>query len=192
MAALLARTGSHKVQKLTLNLTKTEFLLTRLLHQTSKIINPSSLAFCTNYLAYFAKNLNFIFHSTLSFIQTDLQFQCLSLWYSQSLPYPTYLLLFYCIIATSQLNPLDARRRFTDFAQTSLRCQESVDRRHGIWTPRLVVCWPTWFSNAYWHRNARVIEIQKRQQLKNNFFHETQWIFMNKICIWTPSGQRTR
>ena len=29
-------------------------------------------------------------------------------------------------------NPLDAGRRSTDFAQTSLRCQESDDRRHGI------------------------------------------------------------
>ena len=27
----------------------------------------------------------------------------------------------------------------------------------------------TLFSNAYWHLNARVIEIQIRQQLKNNF-----------------------
>ena len=50
---------------------------------------------------------------------------------------------------------------------------------------------PALFSNAYWHRNAQVIEIQTRQQLKNNFFHETQRIFMNKFCIWTPSGQRT-
>ena len=49
----------------------------------------------------------------------------------------------------------------------------------------------TLFSNAYWHRNARVIEIHTRQQLKNNFFYETQRIFMNKFCIWTPSGQRT-
>ena len=32
---------------------------------------------------------------------------------------------------------------------------------------------PDLFSNAYWHRNARVIEIQTRQQLKNNVFHET-------------------
>ena len=50
---------------------------------------------------------------------------------------------------------------------------------------------PTLFSNAYWHLNARVIEIQTRQQLKNNFSHETQRIFVNKFCIWTPSGQRT-
>ena len=50
------------------------------------------------------------------------------------------------------------------------------------------VCIQTLFSNAYWHRNARVIEIQTRQQLKNNFVHETQRIFMNKFCIWTPSG----
>ena len=36
---------------------------------------------------------------------------------------------------------------------------------------------PALFSNAYWHVNARVIEIQTRQQLKNNFSHETQHIF---------------
>ena len=29
---------------------------------------------------------------------------------------------------------------------------------------------PALFSNAYWYRNARIIEIQTRQQLKNNFF----------------------
>ena len=34
------------------------------------------------------------------------------------------------------VNSLDARSRSTDFAQTSLRCQKSVDRRHGISTPR--------------------------------------------------------
>ena len=34
---------------------------------------------------------------------------------------------------------------------------------------------PGLFSNAYWHLNARVIEIQTRQQLKN-VFHETQRI----------------
>ena len=49
---------------------------------------------------------------------------------------------------------------------------------------------PDLFSNAYWHRHARVIEIQTRQQLKNNYFHETQRIFMNTFCIWTPNGQR--
>ena len=49
---------------------------------------------------------------------------------------------------------------------------------------------PTLFSTAYWHRNDRVIEIQTRKQLKNNVFHEAQRIFMNKFCIWTPSGQR--
>ena len=47
------------------------------------------------------------------------------------------------------------------------------------------------FSKAYWHQNARVIEIQTRQQLKNNLFHETQRMFVNKFCIWTTSGQRT-
>ena len=43
---------------------------------------------------------------------------------------------------------------------------------------------PALFSNAYWHLNARVIEIQTRQQLKKR-------IFVNKFCIWTPNGQRT-
>ena len=33
---------------------------------------------------------------------------------------------------------------------------------------------PALFSNAYWHWNARVIEIHTRQQLKNVFSHETQ------------------
>ena len=41
--------------------------------------------------------------------------------------------------------------------------------------------------SSYWHQNAGVIEIQTRQQLKNNLFHEIQRIFVNKICIWTPS-----
>ena len=89
--------------------------------------------------------------------------------------------------------------------QTSLRRQKLVYRRHGMSTPVPEVCIPTarcinarrqksvyrLFSNAYWHRNARFIEIQTRQQLKNNFFHETQRIFMNKFCIWTPSCQCT-
>ena len=42
---------------------------------------------------------------------------------------------------------------------------------------------PVLFSNAYWHPNARVIEIQTIQKLKNNYFHETQRIFMHKFCI---------
>ena len=33
-----------------------------------------------------------------------------------------------------RLNPLDAKSRYTDFAQTSLRCQKSVYRWHGIST----------------------------------------------------------
>ena len=35
------------------------------------------------------------------------------------------------------------------------------------------------FSNSYWHLSARVIELQTRQQLKNNFSHERQQI------LWT-------
>ena len=50
---------------------------------------------------------------------------------------------------------------------------------------------PAFFTTADWHRHAWVIEIQTRQQLKNTCSHETQRIFMNKFCIWTPSGQRT-
>ena len=46
------------------------------------------------------------------------------------------------------------------------------------------------FSNAYWSQHSGVIELQTRQQLKNNCFRETQRIFMNKFCSWTPSGQR--
>ena len=49
----------------------------------------------------------------------------------------------------------------------------------------------TLFSTAAWHQNARIIEIQTRQQLKYNLFHETQRIFVNKFYIWTPNGQRT-
>ena len=37
--------------------------------------------------------------------------------------------------ATDKVNPLDARSLYTDFAQTSLRRQKSVYRRHGISTP---------------------------------------------------------
>ena len=42
---------------------------------------------------------------------------------------------------------------------------------------------PALFSNAYWRLNAPVIEIQTRQQLKNNLSHEIQRIFVNKFCI---------
>ena len=78
------------------------------------------------------------------------------------------------------LNSLDARSWYTDFAQTSLRHQKSVYHQHGMLTPVPEVGIPTarytnarrqksvyrLCSNAYWHRNARVIEIQTRQQLK--------------------------
>ena len=69
--------------------------------------------------------------------------------------------------------------------------QRTVYRRHSSQSLRIEAGIPDLFSNAYWHRNARVIEIQTRQQLKNNYFHETQQIFMNKFFIWTPSDQRT-
>ena len=52
-------------------------------------------------------------------------------------------------IHEDQLNTLDARSRSTDFAQTSLRCQKSVDRRHGISTPAPEVGRPTeWYIIA--------------------------------------------
>ena len=51
---------------------------------------------------------------------------------------------------------------------------------------------PALFSNAYWHLNARVKEIQTRQQLKNNFSHEIQRIFLNKFCIWTHLAANVR
>ena len=75
------------------------------------------------------------------------------------------------ILALRKL-PCGIARRYTGFAQTSLWrrkryiggtvCQRQVSDA-GI---------PALFSNAYWHLNARVIEIQTRQ-LKNNFFIET-------------------
>ena len=97
-------------------------------------------------------------------------------------------------------NPLDARRRYTDFAQTSLRRRTAVNRPNGLL--RRYTCGMVYsrsapedgiqslFSNAYRPQHSGVIEIQTTQQLKNNCFRETQRIFMNKFCIWTPSGQR--
>ena len=103
------------------------------------------------------------------------------------------------------VNPLDAGRRYTGFSQTSKRRQTPVYRvcanfptspDTGIPGLRKLSTAPDpgipgLFSNVYWHLNSRVIEIRTRQQLKNNYFHETQRIFMNKFCIWTPSVQRT-
>ena len=42
----------------------------------------------------------------------------------------------YCQQLFINFNPLDARRRYTGFAQTSLRRQTPVYRRHGISTPQ--------------------------------------------------------
>ena len=104
----------------------------------------------------------------------------------------------------STVNLLDARSRYTDFAQRlapeggipSARYVTACARsRHTCGTvynrqpPEDGI--QTLFSNAYWPQHSGVIEIQTRQQLKNNCFHETQRICMNKFCIWTPSGQRT-
>ena len=82
-------------------------------------------------------------------------------------------------------------------AQTSLRRQKSVYRMHGSqrqaqksvyhWhgmsTPGARSRYTDFFSNAYRHRNTRVIEIQTRQQLKNNFSHETQPILGTSIAF---------
>ena len=94
-------------------------------------------------------------------------------------------------IPTLRKLPCGVRSRYTGFAQTSLWHRKPVYRRNGMSTPASEASIPALFSNAYWHRNGRVIAIQTRQQLKNNFSHETQQIFMNKFCIWTPSDQRT-
>ena len=81
--------------------------------------------------------------------------------------------------------------RYSGFAQTSLWRRKSVYRRHGMSTPGVGRQYTGFvFFTADWHRHARVIEIQTRLQLKNNCFHETQRIFMNKFCICTPNGQR--
>ena len=72
------------------------------------------------------------------------------------------------------VNPLDARSRYTGDMVDQRHHQKPVYRRHGSQRPRPEAGIPDLFSNAYWHRHARVIEIQTRQQLKNNYFHETQ------------------
>ena len=87
--------------------------------------------------------------------------------------------------------PCGVGRRYTGFAQTSLWRRKrytggTVCQRQASNADK-----PAFFSNAYWHLNARGIEIRTRQQLKNNFSYETQRIFVNKFCIWTPGGQRT-
>ena len=86
------------------------------------------------------------------------------------------------------INPLDARSRYTGGTVYQRHRPKPVCRRDGYQRHRPEAGIPDLFSNAYWHRNARVIEIQTRQQLKNNYFHETLRIFMNKFCIWTPSA----
>ena len=83
--------------------------------------------------------------------------------------------------------PCGVGRRYTGFAQTFLWHRKPVYRRHGQRQASNAGI-PALFSYAYWHLNARVIEIQTRQQLKNNYFHEIQRIFVNKFCILTPSG----
>ena len=87
--------------------------------------------------------------------------------------------------------PCGVARRYTDFAQTSLWRRTPVYRLCAIFPVASHAGIPALFSKAYWHQNARVIEIQTRQPLNNNLFHKSQQIFVNKFCIWTPSGQRT-
>ena len=48
-----------------------------------------------------------------------------------------------CAKQSHAVNPLDARSRYTDFAQTFLRRQKSVYCRHGMSTPAPEVCIPT-------------------------------------------------
>ena len=66
--------------------------------------------------------------------------------------------------------PCGVARRYTGIAQTSLWRRKPVNRRNGMSTPGVERRYTGMFSNAYWLLNARVIEIQTRQQLKNNLF----------------------
>ena len=66
-----------------------------------------------------------------------------------------------------------ARSRYTGGTVINATGQRPVYWRHGSQRPRPEAGIPDLFSNAYWHRNAQVIEIHTRQQLKNNYFHET-------------------
>ena len=69
-----------------------------------------------------------------------------------------------------------ARHRYTGFAQICLHCQKPVYRVCVYFQTAPNTGIPGLFSNVYWHLNCRVIEIQTRQQLKNNSFHEIQRI----------------
>ena len=73
-----------------------------------------------------------------------------------------------------------ARSRYTGGTVINATGQKPVYRRHGSQRHRPEVGIPDFFSNAYWHRNAQVIEIQTRQQLKNNYFHETANLYEQK------------
>ena len=66
-----------------------------------------------------------------------------------------------------------ARSRYTGGTVINATGQKPVYQQHGSQRHRPEAGIPDLFSNAYWHRNARVIEIQTRQQLKNNYFHQT-------------------
>ena len=99
------------------------------------------------------------------------------------------------VIFELYLNSLDARSRYTDCANFPTPPEVGIPsaryvnaRARSRYTDGTVyqrqspeVGIQTLFSNAYWPRHARVIEIQTRQQMKNNSFHETQRIFMNKF-----------
>ena len=74
------------------------------------------------------------------------------------------------ILALCKL-PCGITRPYTGFAQTSLWRRKPVYRQNGMsmaGVGRRYI--PALLSNAYWHLNARVIEILTRQQPKNNFF----------------------
>ena len=58
------------------------------------------------------------------------------------------------------------------FCANFLRRQKSVYRQHGMLMPVPEVGIQTLFSNAYWHRNARVRYTDKTAAEKYVFFHE--------------------
>ena len=79
--------------------------------------------------------------------------------------------------------PYGARNRYTGFAQISLRRQKPIYRVCVNFQTAPETGISGLFSNVYWHLNSRVIEIQTRQQLKNNYFHETQRIFRTNFAF---------
>ena len=87
--------------------------------------------------------------------------------------------------------PYGVRSRYKDGTEVNARRQKSVYRRHGMSTAGArsrftdFVFYCVLAPECPSHRDTNKIVAE------NNFFHETQRIFMNKFCMWTPSGQRT-